>query len=796
MPSPSTAPIITQEELRALSDARINRLYNTYRNSPRQYIPIEIGEAVLLESQTIRRVTPGNIIREYERRRLQSQIDNLPLGTPTSVPDQIRIRVITDAELQALPQETIDQAAQMYAANPYAGQGVITTPDGTELYVNQTQILEESRRRQQAPRPINAQQLQNLDAGLIYTLYTQLTNNNDSHALMYVDGERRLASRIDITAEYNRRLSLREEAMMVRVSEDELRNAPALPAAEEIRYVTPIRVRRPDLAQFVEEASAILPLTALSTTQLAHHINNFRGRNRPDEIVTIRHDGRDYQVYLRELIRENDRRVGRLSQYTQRARNQGITINETNKETIMAELYPFQKEGAKKLADNNRYLLADEMGLGKSVQAIKAAALANLKHILVVCPAGLRFNWEREIKTWERRYQQTTVLYKKLPNNSRGWSPTETLFPPGFEAYWVIVSYDFLVNPTNAEYLKALTWDVIVADEAQYLNKWTAKRTHNFIKILAPRQPRIWLLTGTPATNSAADYHPLLSLLEPGQWGKFGDFQKAHCNEIPNNYGPSKYRYTGFKNQDVIREAFKRTALRRLKKDVLTQLPAKIETIVPVELNAKFAQASKAVKQTLLDMFVDDAEPEVSDSSITQLEINEFATLRHDIGVAKIDGAVAFLETSITKQRPWIVFGWHREVIESIADKLKAKGFRTGKILGGTTDTLRKEYVTKFQNGELDVIVLSLGAASLGITLTRSSHMLFVEQPFSPSVLNQAEDRAHRIGQDNPVNIYTLIAKGTIDEKVQKILKVKRRGMAQAFTPARPPPSAEVSEQF
>ena len=393
------------------------------------------------------------------------------------------------------------------------------------------------------------------------------------------------------------------------------------------------------------------------------------------------------------------------------------------------ELYPYQETGVEFLVEKERCLLADEMGLGKTVQALRAAEGCFLPDILgmeaqnvmpplvlVVCPACLRINWHREIAAW-----------------------SESTWP------FVVISYNELLSRDD---IFKINWRIIICDEAHRLKNWSSKWTRKFLE-LQKKTGRLWLLTGTPLVRSAADLHSLYSFIEPGKWGKYKDFCDTYCYGVYNKW-TRKTDYNGFKNHEELKERSRHFILRRTKKEVLSELPEKIYTKIPLEL------AGCA--------YYDDGTLDASVSSGSMAA--PLATIRKQLGIKKIGHAIEWLNLF---SEPCVVFCYHREVAEELATKMHGL-----LVLGGLSDGERQKRIDAFQNGEKRILVATIGSIGLGVTLTSASTCLFVEKPWSFAEKTQAEDRLHRIGQKYPVNIYEMVVLNSLDEAVENILSKKK----------------------
>lgn len=450
-------------------------------------------------------------------------------------------------------------------------------------------------------------------------------------------------------------------------------------------------------------------------------------------------------------------------------------------------LFAYQKEGIDFLVNHDRALLADEMGLGKSCQVLRAAqekaeSVNKGLRVLIVCPASLRLNWLNEIKLWitcdyEVRILGTHTVKHVHSAKRRHLNIIHGEAEKGSLIFY-IASYSYFQREKNAITAANFKFNIAICDESHNLKSWTAQQTRNFIFKVGVKIPILWLMSGHPATKNAADYHPQLSVIQPGKWGNFAKF----CEEFTNaEYNPwsQGVEYKGFRNGDILnRKIFSETAnnralgLRRLKRHVQPQLPPKIYTTIPVTLSADIIEESKSVDAKVLRRIIQ------SDGMGAG---EELATLRRAIGVGKIDAAVTWVK-EYTAGEPLVIFAWHVQVVEGITKRLKEEGYKVGSIKGGDTDEKRNKVVEDFRDAKLDIVVLSIAAAGVGLNFTRASHMLMVELAWSPALMLQAEDRSHRIGQKaDCLNIYKMIAVDSIDETISDLLVYKLDGMRKVL---------------
>lgn len=293
----------------------------------------------------------------------------------------------------------------------------------------------------------------------------------------------------------------------------------------------------------------------------------------------------------------------------------------------------------------------------------------------------------------------------------------------GWGIEWEIQSYNYA-----SKGLKEASTDLVICDEAHYVKNWASKRTRNIVKFCSKKR-RLLFMSATPVTKSVVDLHPVISMCQPGKWGTVLEFKELYMNKIPTMWNPEGFEYRGVKESKALEleEKISTFCFRKRKDEVLQDLPSKTITDIVIENKRTF-------------------------------EIGEIAEDRKIVGGWKESSVMKFVEDF---DRPLLVFGWHRELIKSLTASISKKGKRVASILGG--DSKRQETVDKFQSGELDVLVCSIAAAGTGLTLHRSSDVVFAELPWTYAEFKQCSDRVHRIGQKNAVNIYRFILENSID---------------------------------
>ena len=416
---------------------------------------------------------------------------------------------------------------------------------------------------------------------------------------------------------------------------------------------------------------------------------------------------------------------------------------------LAAGLFPHQVEGLAFLLGRRRAVLADDMGLGKTRQSIVALTEAAPNGpYLVVVPASVKRNWEREILT-ARPAARVAIVGPNAPPKR------------GFDG-WVIVNYDILAKHTAA--LETHEWTGLVFDEAHYLKNHTSQRS-KLARALVASAPDAVLhaLTGTPLTNRPRDLFPLLRLVGHPMGRSFLSFAKRYCDARHNGYG---WVTDGASNLEELRVQLHGVMLRRTKDDVL-DLPPKLRTWLPVPVpEGTGRKEMRRVLETLLAGSLG--------HSAGQDRVRLLARLmkaRQQIARAKVGTTIEFVEGAVAQGEKVLVFSSFEEPLEKIAAHF---GETAVSLTGKTPAARRQQLVDRFQNDpSVRVFVANLIAGGVGLNLTAARQVVFNDLDWVPANHWQAEDRAYRIGQTGTVNVTYFSAEGTVDEFVSHALKVK-----------------------
>lgn len=450
------------------------------------------------------------------------------------------------------------------------------------------------------------------------------------------------------------------------------------------------------------------------------------------------------------------------------------------------QLYPFQRAGVAFALLRQNTLIADEMGLGKTPQSLAVInADATVTRALVVCPAMLKVNWQREAKRFLVRPFDVVIL-----------SGTKSAPIVSTRPTLVICNYDILSH--WQEQLTAFAPDILIADEVHLAKNPKRQRSKALYSISAKRRLG---LTGTPIVNRPAELHPIISWLDPQAWDpeKFFSYAKRFCDAHKVKIGRNKYAwdFTGASNLGELQDRLRAGLMvRRLKKDVLTELPQKIYQVIDLPRNGSSSAYDaeedaygewERARAELGRARAEGREDLAELQDRVQVLFESMSTIRHQAAVAKIPAAIEHIESALDAEpgTKLLVFAHHRDVVEAIAANFGTAAVR---LYGGDSDATRQAAVDRFQGDPTcTLMVASIKAAGVGLTLTASHHVIFVEMDWTPSAMDQASDRAHRIGQTaDHVLIQYLVVDGTIDARLAHALVDKARVIDAALDGERP----------
>jgi len=420
----------------------------------------------------------------------------------------------------------------------------------------------------------------------------------------------------------------------------------------------------------------------------------------------------------------------------------------------MTKLYKHQKEDVAALESlDGRSLLASEMGVGKTVSVLTYLKRhPELRPAIIVCPATLKWVWEAQAK--QHCNLRTTILSgRKTPK--MGLRNEKEIF---------ILNYDIL--DAWKEYLIGLKAKIVVYDEAHNAKSPSAKKT-KALKAICKGIPHVIAISGTPLTNRPAELFSTLNILWPKEFPSFTQFAHKHCAP---KWKPWGWDFRGASHLPELHSKLKRLGMiRRLKKDILKDLPTKTRIIVPIDI-----QNRSEYKKALTDFInwlgaISPAKAKRASKAEEIVKIGYLVRLAAELKMKSVfEWIDNFFEESDDKL---IVFACHKMIIQMLRERYK--GICVG-ITGTTSQKDRKIAVQNFQkNPKTKLFVGNIRAAGVGIDLYAASTVAFVETGWVGEEVIQAEDRSHRIGQTKNVVVYYLISKDTIEEDLCRILQNK-----------------------
>lgn len=414
-----------------------------------------------------------------------------------------------------------------------------------------------------------------------------------------------------------------------------------------------------------------------------------------------------------------------------------------------------QKIAIEKLTGSKRFILADDMGLGKTTSTIIAALETGSKKILIICPASLKINWQREIENYSNR----SIFIAEGKKFST-------------ESDFVIVNYDILKNfhdsdPKKKEesLLIQSNFDLVILDEAHMISNAQAQRTkiiNSFVKNI----DKVWLLTGTPMTSRPMNYYNLLNIIESPVAQNWKAYAIRYCQGFQFTAGKRKvWNVSGASNLEELRDRTSKQILRRLKEDVL-DLPDKI--ITPVYLRLK----SKEYEELMGDYY-DWYDKNPDESSSLTVQFSKLMKVRKVIANEKTRQTIEFAENIIDQGKKVIIFTNFTDTLQTIYHHF---GKHAVYLDGSCSNSFRQQAVDSFQNDEkIKVFVGNLKAAGVGLTLTSAEAVIMNDLSFVPAEHAQAEDRAYRYGQKSNVLVYYPLFENTIEGAIYDILNKKKQ---------------------
>ena len=441
---------------------------------------------------------------------------------------------------------------------------------------------------------------------------------------------------------------------------------------------------------------------------------------------------------------------------------------------LLIEPYDYQKEGIAYALEKKRCILGDEQGLGKTIEAIGLLTATRAFPALVICPASLKINWQRELKKFGG-LNAVILDDKNRATWHRFWEIKRKDGKPCAEVF--IVNYEslrkFFVTKVRREgrfTLKSVDFDerkdmfrTLIIDESHKCKNSTTQQS-KFVQGLAMGKEYVLELTGTPVVNNNTDLIQQLTIM--GRLNDFGGYTKFMARYCAGEHKSSHLKELNY----LLR---KNCFVRRLKKDVLTQLPDKTRSYLVTDIDnmKEYKEAERDIIKYLVKY--QDADDEKIQRTIRGAIMVKMGVLKQISARGKVGGAIDIIHNTIDGEdgQKLIVFCYLKEVVQAL--KQEFKGAVT--VTGDDTPAQKQYAVDRFQNDErVRLIILNYKSGGVGLTLTAASNVLFVEQPWTAAECYQAEDRAHRNGQKNAGNCVYLLGQNTIDEYMYDLIHIKK----------------------
>ena len=435
--------------------------------------------------------------------------------------------------------------------------------------------------------------------------------------------------------------------------------------------------------------------------------------------------------------------------------------------TFQATLREYQKDGFEWLSRLSKWgvgaCLADDMGLGKTIQALTVI----LEHApngpsLVIAPTSVCMNWHTEVSKYAPTLNSIQFGNGNREEMINNLQPFDLL----------VCTYGLIQQAEVADILKKIRWKVIVLDEAQAIKNMTTKRSQAVMSLDADFK---LITTGTPIENHLGELWNLFRFLNPGLLGSLETFNQRFAIPIEKNKDKD--------SRNRLKRLIQPFILRRMKSDVLTELPEKTDITLQVELSEKEKAFYEALRLNAIKKL---SSTDLKDGQKHLQILAEIMKLRRAccnaqlvekkiaIPSSKLAAFIEVLEELLENKHKALVFSQFVDHLSIIKKQLDSMKVSYQYLDGSTPMKERTKRVNAFQAGEGDVFLISLKAGGSGLNLTAADYVIHLDPWWNPAVEDQASDRAHRIGQKRPVTVYRIVAKDTIEEKIIDLHKHKR----------------------
>jgi SNF2 family DNA or RNA helicase len=433
--------------------------------------------------------------------------------------------------------------------------------------------------------------------------------------------------------------------------------------------------------------------------------------------------------------------------------------------TLQGELRDYQREGFQWMMRLAHWgagaCLADDMGLGKTIQALALIlSRAPKGPTLILAPTSVCINWLEEAQ----RFAPTLNVYQF------GIGDRQEMLDNAGPFDLIVCSYGLL--QTEADRLALKKWHTLVADEAQAIKNALTKRSKAALSLQADFK---LITTGTPIENHLGELWNLFNFINPGLLGSLQKFNERYAQAIENQ--------KDHEIQQRLKKLLRPFILRRLKNDVLTELPPRTEVTLHIELSPEERALYEALRRNAMQAMLSSSEQPGHKQLKILAEIMELRRAcchpslvmeESTLASSKLQAFEELVDELLDNRHKALVFSQFVGHLKLIRELLDKKGINYHYLDGSTPVPQRKKAVNLFQAGEGDLFLISLKAGGTGLNLTAADYVIHMDPWWNPAVEDQASDRAHRMGQKRPVTIYRLVAKDTIEDKIVDLHKHKR----------------------
>lgn len=435
------------------------------------------------------------------------------------------------------------------------------------------------------------------------------------------------------------------------------------------------------------------------------------------------------------------------------------------------KLFDYQRQGVNFMCKVPSVIMGDDMGLGKTLQTITAIQELGANRVLIVCPNSLKFTWYKEFEYWTgRKCHVVTSSNKKRVLQS-------------FREGVLVINYESIWDRKTKEVLpeiKNINWDITVYDEAHRLKNRNATHTKACKKI---KSERVFMLTGTPIENSPDELWSLLNLMYPKTFNSYWRFVDQWCKTNVMRIGGREIKnIVGCQDPQAMHEMLSPIMIRRLKKDVLHQLPDKLYKTITVELTP----SDRRVYEELRDEMV--TELSTGEVVITANVLSQMLKLRQvaisaqllseeeskgRVKSSKLDAVEELVINNIDSHK-LVLFTQFKSSLKMMKNLLESHNIKCLEISGDISSEERQRNCDLFQTDDsYRVILCTIQTAGVGLTLTEADICVFLDKHYNPQLNKQAEDRLYRIGQKNVVQVISIIANDTLEERIEDMLRRK-----------------------